>query len=543
MTESGRADVADERLRHSRRLDWRFLLDEPTLGSVLLSAGEGSDLGDALRAIAGSVRSLDGPAGAGGSGPPAGVIVLERPGRSTLARAVDAVPPGGWLVVELDGPLFRHEGRWRVGPAGGAVRMARRLRAAGLDAVSTHLAWPDHGSPTALVPLDGPTALAAMLARREHRWIARAARRLGPLVARARLPQLVAPATIVLARRPYAGRDRLPSDAGWLAARLAASPDTASGTSPGAPEVLLLTPRYRASAHVVGLALDLADPEAGPARVVKAARLPDGGGSLAREAAALRQVEPMLGVTGHAPRVIGLGTDAGVPYLVETGLAGRALDPATVRRDPRAAADAIRAFVARLPVTATAAGEERPFERLVSPAWHAVSSLVAGRSAPEDLGGIGERLIRSAASARLPTVVEHGDLAHPNLLLAEDGRLAAVDWERAETAGLPLHDLVMGLAYVCAAARGARTPSDQAAAFTEALTGSDPWAGAIVDAELDRLGIARHLRGALLIAPWLRTAAWLAERTATDWLVTDRSIALARAMLRVSDLAGGDRPS
>lgn len=514
---------------------------------MLLSAGKGSDLGDALRAIAGSVHSLDGPPDAGGSGSPVGVIVLERPGRSTLMRAVDAVPPGGWLVVELDGPLCRRQGRWRVGPAGGAVRTARRLRAAGFEAVSTHLAWPDHGSPTVLVPLDGATALATMVARRGYRGLARAMHRFGPMVAMAKLPQLVGPATTVLARRPSAGPERPPSDAGWLAARLAGSPNTPSDPLSDAPlkahEILLLTPRYRASAHVVGLALDPGDPEAGPVRVVKAARLPEGGGSLACEAAALRQVEPTLGVAGLAPRVIGLGSDADVSYLVETGLAGRALDPVTVRRDPRAAADAIQAFVARLPVTPAAAGEKHPFERLVAPAWHAVAPLLAGQPTGEGLDAIGERLIRSAASSRLPTVVEHGDLAHPNLLLAEDGQLAAVDWERAQPAGLPLHDLVMGLAYVCAAARGARTPTDQAAAFTEALTGSDPWVGAIVDAELDRLGIARHLRAALLTAPWLRTAAWLAERTATDWLMADRSIALARAMIRSSDPAGGERSS
>ncbi len=145
-----------------------------------------------------------------------------------------------------------------------------------------------------------------------------------------------------------------------------------------------------------------------------------------------------------------------------------------------------------------------------------------------------DRVLAAVADRRVPVVFEHGDLAHPNLVRTPSGALGAVDWERARADGLPLHDLSIGLAYVAAAARGATTAADQAAAFQTALTGPTPWARDLVDAELARLGIDPRLRAALLIAPWIRSAAWLAERVDPSTWLADRSIAHWRAMLDAS---------
>jgi hypothetical protein len=106
-----------------------------------------------------------------------------------------------------------------------------------------------------------------------------------------------------------------------------------------------------------------------------------------------------------------------------------------------------------------------------------------------------------------------------------------VDWERARPDGIPLHDLSIGLAYIAAAARRATTPADQAAAFQAALTGPAPWARELVDAELARLGVDSDLRTALLIAPWVRSTAWLAERVESSTWLADRAVAQWRAML------------
>ena len=151
------------------------------------------------------------------------------------------------------------------------------------------------------------------------------------------------------------------------------------------------------------------------------------------------------------------------------------------------------------------------------------------------------------AQTTLPRVFEHGDPAHPNLLRRPDGRVVAVDWERGEPDGLPLHDLTIALAYIAAAAAGATSAPDQAAAFRAAMTGDDPWAARALDRAIDRAGCPTTLRPALVVAAWARTAAWLAvemsarpNENATDsaiepsastddvgrWLVDDRSVAL-----------------
>ena len=137
-------------------------------------------------------------------------------------------------------------------------------------------------------------------------------------------------------------------------------------------------------------------------------------------------------------------------------------------------------------------------------------------------------LIERLRAAALPTTFEHGDLAHPNLVRRPDGTLGAVDWERAEPDGLPLHDLTMALAYIAAAAASAGTPELQAEAFASALSGKTPGHRPCSMPNSDRLGIDRGLAWALTVVPWIWTAAFLAERTTVDWLA-DRSLGRAVA--------------
>jgi Phosphotransferase enzyme family len=48
----------------------------------------------------------------------------------------------------------------------------------------------------------------------------------------------------------------------------------------------------------------------------------------------------------------------------------------------------------------------------------------------------------------VPIVLEHGDLAPPNLLRLRDGQLGVVDWEVADLDGLALGDLLFFAAFV-----------------------------------------------------------------------------------------------
>jgi hypothetical protein len=146
--------------------------------------------------------------------------------------------------------------------------------------------------------------------------------------------------------------------------------------------------------------------------------------------------------------------------------------------------------------------------------------------------------------AALPRVFEHGDPAHPNLVRLEDGRIGAVDWERGQPDGLPLHDLTIALAYLAAAAGGATSATDQADAFRRAMTDPEPWASHALDRDAARLGIDPGLRPALVVAAWARSAGWLAEHLADGgpvddgtaaWLAGDRSVALWRVALDLAE--------
>src|SRR4051812_32640594 len=103
----------------------------------------------------------------------------------------------------------------------------------------------------------------------------------------------------------------------------------------GVPERLssvVVTPRFRASNHVVFLVLGPRGPE--PLLVAK---LPGRGGASARverEVANLRAVQASrAGGFDSIPRVVAFEQPLGQPILVETALAGRAMDPPAVQRD------------------------------------------------------------------------------------------------------------------------------------------------------------------------------------------------------------------
>jgi hypothetical protein len=487
------------RLRLARRVDWRFLLGEPSLGDVALAGPPDPGLRAALEACA---RSIAADA--------ADVAVLTRGVTDAdLRTAIARVRTGGQVVAESSGLLGWRPGG-RVGPAE-ARQVVRALRRAGFGSITIYVVWPAHGRGTAMIPARERAPMAAWLTRKLDRRLWRLAAVAGAVGARSGLLAMLAPSVVIVARRPADPS----APAAWLAERL------------GTPSFVAVTPRFGASGHVVALGDLAVAPGEGPTTVLKVARLDDDGEGVRLEAASLASIEPTLGVAGLAPRPLEAQWDARPPYLVESGVPGRPLDPATVRRDPRGASTALADLVAALP---TSGDSHRPLGALMGPALDTVRRHAAGSGLAALLAAT-DRVMEVAADRSVPLVFEHGDLAHPNLVRSPSGALGAVDWERARPDGLPLHDLSIGLAYVAAAARRATAAADQAAAFQTALTGPAPWARELVDAELARLGVDPDLRTPLLIAPWVRSAAWLAERVEPSTWLADRSVAHWRAML------------
>ena len=516
----------DRRLELARRIDWRFLLADPRLGRV--SVGGRPDDG-LLAALAAATRDEDGPAGVtrvgDGRGQADSVVLSGAFDPAEFAAAAAAAAPGGRLVVEID--------RARVGRTGGpaslaaGIRIMRSLTAGGWSA-RTWFAWPHRSGATSWAATDDRAAVRALFARRFstgplHVAAGLAAGRVGR-----RLLEVAAPTLTVVAERSGEA-PRL-----WWPRH---GPD-GDGDTAG---LLLLTPRYRASAHVVALRIDGATGH--PDQVVKISRLPDDQGP-AREGAILARLAAATPAGGRWPAVISAaGIANGWPAVSETTIVGRPLSPDVVRSDPRAAAHRVEALLAELP-TRPPADRGVPVHERLSRALAVIRAIAEGPGA--ELRPLADRaaaVLADLDGRELPVVFEHGDPAHPNLILLEDGRLGAVDWERGEADGLPLHDLSIALAYISAAERRATEPRAQATAFSEALQRPDGWAAQALTHAAARSGIDARLGRALVVAAWTRSVAWLAtaveastaDRKTVDWLMGDRAVALWRASLAMAD--------
>ncbi len=220
---SERSRAAD--LRVARRVDWRFLLDDPSLGDVALAGPPDAGLRAALDALARSLGRDE-----------VDVAVLARGTTEADIRAAAArVRSSGQVVAESSGLLG-----WRPGHGVRPMdvrRVTRALRAAGFGSVTTWVMWPTHERPTAMIPAHQATSVAAWLARKLDGRLWRLVAFAGSVGARSGLIDRLAPSVVVVARRtidPGAANS-------WLAERL---PTTS---------VIALTPRFGASGHVVAL--------------------------------------------------------------------------------------------------------------------------------------------------------------------------------------------------------------------------------------------------------------------------------------------------
>ena len=245
---------------------------------------------------------------------------------------------------------------------------------------------------------------------------------------------------------------------GWGTA--SASVDRLRAAVPDGSVVLHITPGFVESRHVLGLFLDS---RARVCSVAKTARFEWDSVGVRREAAALaRLVELAPQLRDSVPEVLACVTFAGRDVLLESVLEGEALTHQRVRREPAAAA-AVARWISALPVSGYDDGAmiidellEPPLARLdaMAPMGDPIRELAsATRIAVEPLRGM-----------VLPRPFEHGDVSHPNLLVAEHGgRLSVgiVDWELARERGAPGHDAFS------AGGRGRR-------AFTAGLADSVP---------------------------------------------------------------------
>jgi Thymidylate kinase len=179
-----------------RRVDWRFFLPTPVLGSVLCADSAAAELRAAL-AQAGPTSLTTSAPSTWPAAPCADLVVLGDLERQHAVRAYMALQPDGWVYAEV------RRGSASARPAVSSAR--RALRQAGFEDVALYWHAPDLRSTMRIVPLDQRGSIRSTLLRydgmrfgRTKSLAARAALQLGLF------PLAVAEAS-VLGRRP-AGR-------------------------------------------------------------------------------------------------------------------------------------------------------------------------------------------------------------------------------------------------------------------------------------------------------------------------------------------------
>lgn len=274
---------------------------------------------------------------------------------------------------------------------------------------------------------------------------------------------------------------------------------------------VVVTPRFRASSHVVHLILASGSQHA--ALVAKVPRLRNLTGPIEREAQNLAALAEGA-VAASVPRLLGIEHHDGWPMLLQTALAGEPLDRPTTRRDPDRWVRAARDWLGQL----TADG--CPDDTEDADDWCRVAEKPLAdfaRICPlqdEERVALDETRSRvgDLRTLSLPRVFEHGDLSHPNVLRLPGGTLGVLDWELAERRGPPACDLFFFLAYVAFARDQCRSTTDYLRAFEEAFFGRTAWARPYVLEYADGLGLTTDALDALFLMCWARYVARVALR-------------------------------
>ena len=276
---------------------------------------------------------------------------------------------------------------------------------------------------------------------------------------------------------------------------------------------IVLTPRFRASRHVLFLVLAGDRPD--PVLVAKVPRLGGASRSLEREVANLRAVQgSRMGGFDSIPRVIAFEEYCGRPILVETALVGKPMDPETVRRDLKGCCAVVLAWLAELqrPLEGVVVEDADWFERLVE---RPLAPLAEVFPAPPEEARLLERtgeLVASLREADVPLVFEHGDLSHPNVRLLKNGRAGVVDWELADPHGLPACDLFFFLTYAAFSLRRASASGGYVPAFHEAFFGAAAWARPYVLSYAEQTHLPMDVLTPLFVLCWARYVAGLVLR-------------------------------
>jgi aminoglycoside phosphotransferase len=523
-------EAREQRLHASRRLDWRFLLPVPALDRVVYFGPPDGALLDSLRQFSSCLVTADeaSPDDAGRFD----LAVVDGASAHALQMAVQLLRPGGRIYVESGGAFARRDRGLRP------HAVCRWLRRLGLPAPHMALHWPDFERCTRIIPIQR----AALRHAVHSGMLGGAVAPVAPLL-RPSVVEWFAPAiSVTAATMEPAGGAAMSSAGAFLATRRDALAPVPRGVN-GLGASTLITPRFRASSHVISLVPG----QDGwpPALAVKAARLPGDRSALDREASNLRALQASRrGGFDTIPQVVAYEEYAGHPLLVETAIAGTLMHRAVVRRHPDACSRAVFEWIVEVHSATRREPDHSWLDRLVESPLARLARVLDGDAACGEMVCATRETAERLRRERLPLVFEHGDLSHPNILLTEAREAAVLDWESAEPAGLPLCDLIFALTYIAVARRPRWSRQTEVQAFADAFWGRRAWARPYLRRYADRLAVPSSAIDALVLLTWPRYLDGLLARTGGDsaaaarWLQGNRYFALWRdACARVGSRA------
>ena len=275
--------------------------------------------------------------------------------------------------------------------------------------------------------------------------------------------------------------------------------------APGDLSSNILTPGFQASSHLIVFVMTKAQQD--PILVVKLPRISGDHHRLDLEAANLRKLHATkTGGYDSIPRVVAYEDWKNYRLLVETMVKGRIMRPPLVRKNTEGCIQGALNWLNEIGrKTAVCSYKvENWFRDLAENRLDAFAQNFPMNPDEKKLLAKTRELIEPLRHAKIPLVFEHGDFSSPNILLEDTGKLGVVDWELAETHGLPAADFIFFLTYIAFSKEKALQQRQQLSAFQNAFLHQDAWAIPYLQKYCEKLDVPQKFLKPLFILSWAR---------------------------------------
>jgi len=276
---------------------------------------------------------------------------------------------------------------------------------------------------------------------------------------------------------------------------------------------VMMTPRFRASSHVI--CFILVEGRTEPTFVVKLPRLPGDHSRLDREVTNLNAANHNRAPDDISiPRVVAYEDYHQYRLLIETAVPGRTMSPAVVRRQPELCTETSIAWLTNLQLATMTRGANGNdwFERLIEKPFLQFKKILPAADEAARLIDETTAMMKPFRNHAIPLVMSHEDFSPPNILQTENDNVGVVDWELAEPQGLPASDLFFFLTYIAFARNDARKNEAYLKAFQQAFFNSNAWARPYVERYCERLKLSHEMLAPLFVSTWSRYVAGLIAR-------------------------------